>query len=249
MTGWRRARPWLLATLTVAVLGLAVALVFRIDPPAAGGWMPDLTVAHIEDLIAGWGEWAWVGSILLMVLHSFLPLPAEVIAIANGMLFGPILGIALTWLGGMFGAALSFALARHLGRPAVHRFVPERHWQRVEGWEPRIATLLAVRLIPLISFNLINYGAGLAKVGWWPFLWTTAIGILPITIASVVLGDLTMQMRWWHVGGLIAGVGFFWWIALRLTRGGATVGLDPPATMAASGPSSARSNRPPADPP
>jgi len=240
MTGWRRARPWFLAGLMVAVLALAAALVLRIEPPAGGGWMPDLTVAHIEDLIAGWGEWAWAGSILLMVLHSFLPLPAEVIAIANGMLFGAVFGTAVTWVGAMIGAALSFWLARRLGRPAVHRFVPARHWQRVEGWEPRVATLLAVRLIPVISFNLINYGAGLAKVGWWPFLWTTGLGILPITIASVVLGDLMLQMRWWHVAGLVAGVGVLWWIALRLT--------GERLTAAASGPSSPRNSRPPADP-
>ena len=45
----------------------------------------------------------------------------------------------------------------------------------------------AARLVPVISFNLINYAAGILHVSWWRFLWTTSLGILPITVASVVL--------------------------------------------------------------
>ncbi|MGE0724063.1 MAG: TVP38/TMEM64 family protein [Alphaproteobacteria bacterium] len=231
---WRVA----FAALAVAMVLVAVAIVLAADWRA---WWPEITAAHVEALIAAWGEWAAAASILLMVLHSFLPLPAEVIAIANGMLFGPLVGTAVTWTGAMLGAALSFALARHVGRPAVHLVVAERHWQRLEGWEPRIATLIALRLIPVISFNLINYGAGLAKVGWWPFLWTTGLGILPITIASVLAGDMMLHMRWWHLAGLAVAVVLCWWIALRLTGGA--------LSAATSGRAPARNSRPPAGPP
>jgi uncharacterized membrane protein YdjX (TVP38/TMEM64 family) len=31
-----------------------------------------------------------------MILHSFVPFPAELIAIANGMLFGPVWGTLVT---------------------------------------------------------------------------------------------------------------------------------------------------------
>ena len=48
----------------------------------------------------------------------------------------------------------------------------------------------------MISFNLINYAAGILHVGWWRFLWTTSLGILPITVASVVLGNQLTGPTW-----------------------------------------------------
>ena len=44
----------------------------------------------------------------------------------------------------------------------------------------------------MIAFNLVNYAAGLTRVTWWTFTWTTALGILPMTVLMVVLGE---QMR------------------------------------------------------
>jgi uncharacterized membrane protein YdjX (TVP38/TMEM64 family) len=173
-----------------------------------------LTPEEARRYIRAWGAWAAVGAVALMVLHSFLPLPAEVIAMGNGMIFGPWLGMALTWTGAMIGAILSFVLARGLGRPLVRWALPERHWQRLDTVPTRPRTLLLVRLLPVISFNLVNYAAGILHVGWWTFLWTTAIGILPLTIVMSFLGKEMMSAPWWIwvvVTGAILGL----WLLLR----------------------------------
>jgi uncharacterized membrane protein YdjX (TVP38/TMEM64 family) len=54
---------------------------------------------------------------------------------------------------------------------------------------PGAGTLFISRLIPVNSFNLVNYAAGLAKIPWTTFAWTTGVGILPMTIFMVVMGD------------------------------------------------------------
>ena len=51
-------------------------------------------------------------SIGLMVAHSLVPFPAEFVIFANGMLSGPVWGVAITWTGAMLGAAFAFARAR-----------------------------------------------------------------------------------------------------------------------------------------
>ncbi|HKC31211.1 MAG TPA: VTT domain-containing protein, partial [Burkholderiales bacterium] len=73
--------------------------------------------------------------------------------------------------------------------------------------------LLLVRLVPLISFNLVNYAAGLLGVGWWTFLWTTALGILPLTVAMVLLGGqiLAAPLWAWALGALVLLVLWFSW--------------------------------------
>ena len=130
----------------------------------------ELSVEAVEREILAWGIWGVAASILLMVLHSFVPFPAEVVAMANGMLYGPLWGTLITWVGAMLGAYLARAGA--LARPAVrpddgrgrhHRAFDRRAARQGAG------VLLFSRLMPVISFNLINYAAGLTTVPWWTF--------------------------------------------------------------------------------
>jgi uncharacterized membrane protein YdjX (TVP38/TMEM64 family) len=162
------------------------------------------------------GMWSVAGSMGLMVVHSFVPVPAEVIAVANGMVFGPYWGIIVTWAGAMLGAVSAFAASRWLGRPFVCRFVAAERRAAIERWTVQPGSLLLLRLIPVVSFNLVNFAAGLAGVGWWSFLWTTALGILPLTVVSVVLGSRIFEIAWWVwalAGGAVVVVGL---VARRL---------------------------------
>ena len=203
--------------LAVAALLLAAFLLWRAlaqhDIELA-----EMSPAEAQRFAASWGAWSAVVAVLLMVLHSFVPLPAEIIAIANGMLFGTWLGIALTWAGAMLGAVLSFALSRALGRPFVRLLVSERRWRQVETLSLTPTTLLFVRLVPLISFNLVNYAAGLLGVRWLPFLWTTAVGILPLTVAMVVAGDEMLQAPLWLWFAIAAALILLWLTLQRRRR-------------------------------
>jgi uncharacterized membrane protein YdjX (TVP38/TMEM64 family) len=158
----------------------------------------DMTVDQIAQTIRSWGAWAVVCSILLMVAHSFVPLPAEFIAIANGIVFGIVAGSLITWVGAMLGAVLSFALARWLGRWFVDAILPARYTSAIDEWASKqgVPALLISRFLPVVSFNLINYAAGLTSVSWWTFLWTTGLGIAPLTFLMVFAGERMMSGKW-----------------------------------------------------
>ncbi|MEX2520812.1 MAG: VTT domain-containing protein, partial [Paracoccaceae bacterium] len=128
--------------------------------------------------------------VLLMALHAFIPFPAELLALGAGALFGALAGAALIWLGAMIGAALSFYLARRLGRPFVESMLPERQLKKLDRWkgEDLVWALLLSRFIPALAFTLINYAAGLTPVSWRAFLWTTGVGILPLTLLMTWMG-------------------------------------------------------------
>ena len=108
----------MLVLATFAVWGFALG---GLRTPVPGF---ELSASAVEELILSWGTWGVAGSIMLMVLHSFVPFPAEMVAIANGMLYGPVWGTVITWTGAMLGAWLAFGLARWLGRPFVRRWSP-----------------------------------------------------------------------------------------------------------------------------
>jgi uncharacterized membrane protein YdjX (TVP38/TMEM64 family) len=218
----REAGPawWRRGGLAAALIcGLAAATWWLIgDRAGALTGLVSLSPADIAAFVARWGMWGVAASLLLMVVHSVVPLPAEVIAVANGMMFGTVGGIAVTWSGAMLGALSAYGLARWLGRPAVRGMISEAGRARIERWTGRADALLVLRLIPLISFNLVNYAAGLAGVGWWRFLWTTAIGILPMTLLTAVLGARIFEIAWpvWAV--IAAAVVVLWLAGRRLCR-------------------------------
>ena len=176
----RRSHGMSLGLAAVLLLAAVVVLgAFFLDLDEAG-W-----IQRIEDEIRAWGPFGVVASIGLMVVHSFVPFPAEFVAVANGMLFGVVWGVVITWTGAMLGAFAAFGLARLLGRPFVARVVRGKdNWRRIDQWtvDQGWQVLLISRFIPVIAFNLVNYAAGLTGVSWLTFAWTTALGILPVTV-------------------------------------------------------------------
>jgi len=179
-----------------------------------------ISIEEFEHLIESWGAWGVFAAIGLMVVHSFIPFPAEFVAIANGMVYGSFWGTVITWAGAMLGAFLSFGLTRLLGQPFVSKMVSSRRVRAIDDWVTHHGgkTLLLSRFIPVISFNLINYAAGLTRLSWWTFAWATGIGILPLTIIMVIMGD-QMETLPWYAWGLLFMAGLvLWLLAHRLSK-------------------------------
>ena len=182
--------------------------------PAIGNKLTgiSLTTEDFARFIRSLGALGVVGSIGLMILHSFIPFPAELLTIANGMVYGTFWGVVITWAGAMLGAYAAFGLTRWLGRPFVKKLTPARYQKKIDEWSQRegIKALLIARMIPVISFNVINYASGLTKISLWTFIWTTAIGILPMTILMVLLGDSVINIPTWAWFTLVALIFAFW---------------------------------------
>jgi len=175
---------------------------------------PRELATRIRDL----GQWGHLAVVALMVLHSFVPFPGEILALCAGAVYGTVWGTVLIWVGAMIGASLSFALSRWLGLPFVNAVLGPSARTRLDGWtaEQGPATLLIARFLPIIAFNLINYAAGLTRVSWTTFLWTTGLGILPLTVLMVWMGAAMMALTWpWLLGvsatGIVVVCAGHWW--------------------------------------
>jgi len=133
-----------------------------------------------------------------MMLHSLVPFPAEFITMANGMIWGPFWGLVITWVGAMMGAYLAFGLARTLGQPFVQKILRNKYAEGFQQWLERHGggAVFIARFIPVLSFNVINYAAGLTRISWWTFTWATALGILPLATLMVVMGSRIRTLTW-----------------------------------------------------
>lgn len=211
----RRAR-----LIGVACLALALAAIAWWFRPALDALRIEAQVESLTQTIRAWGHWGVAGAIGLMVAHSFVPFPAEIVALANGMAYGAFWGTVVTWVGAMLGASAAFALGRALGRPFVERMLRASDRARLAAWtrESGAFTLLVARLVPVIAFNLINYAASLTPVSWWTFLWTTGLGILPFTIALCAFGEEMLHAPGWAWLLLVAIAVPTWLLVRRYQR-------------------------------
>lgn len=133
------------------------------------------------------------GPLLILVLalvHAFVFYPAEIVDAAAGFAYGFFPALALVMTGWLLSGLLCFAVGRSVARPLLDRWLGTERFERTEAMIERggPTLLLAVRLIPILPFSLVSYAAGAARVPLWRFIWTTALGYLPITAISVYFG-------------------------------------------------------------
>ncbi len=137
--------------------------------------------------------------------------PASLVGVAAGALYGTAGGFALASIATFAGGALSFWLARSVLRPGIARYVGRRaRWRSFDalvardGW--RLVGLL--RISPVMPFAMTSFALGLSSVGTAAYLAGT-LAALPALFGFVALGSAA--------GGLgIAGQGGFGPLRLAL---------------------------------
>jgi uncharacterized membrane protein YdjX (TVP38/TMEM64 family) len=142
---------------------------------------------QIKKLLSGAGVFAPVVYIFTMALSVVIsPIPSLPLDIAAGAFFGPLLGTIYSVTGALGGAVLSFMLSRYIGRKFVERFVGG-HINFCTVCSDKLLTKIVFfsRLIPVVSFDVISYGAGLTKMSLKKFSIATALGMIPLTISDL----------------------------------------------------------------
>lgn len=151
------------------------------------------SIEQVANIIRSWGIAAPILSILLMILQSFIaPIPSFLIAGANGAVFGIWFGTLISWFGAMLGALGTFYLSRFFGEAFVKKYeLAKGLWEKVDeiSYRQGFKVILVGRLLPFISFDFLSYAAGLSNMKLAPFLVATGIGMIPGTMAYVVLGN------------------------------------------------------------
>jgi len=196
-----RTAKWLRPALT-AVLFLLLALVYLVYEPFRGetnravGVLASGDIEVVRDYILSYGAWAPVISAALMVLQALLAfLPSFVLAFANGLAFGAFWGGMLSLSSATLAAAISFGIAHALGRAPMEAMLGKRSLGAADVWFARygVYAVLIARLIPVVSFDVISYAAGLTRMSFPRFLLATIVGMAPATFVYSFLGERAPQ--------------------------------------------------------
>lgn len=169
------------------VIGIALPIVLglmlgRFVSP----WLPEFS-AWVNTL----GVWAPLAFVAAYVLAVVLMLPAFLLIMAGGAVFGLVKGSLLALTGAMLGGTSAFLIGRHFAREFVARRVATNPSlsaiDRVVG-EDGLKLVFLLRLSPAVPFVLSNYTLGVTRVRLRDFVLGT-FGLAPIVVTYAAYGS------------------------------------------------------------
>ncbi|MDZ7828398.1 MAG: TVP38/TMEM64 family protein [Halofilum sp. (in: g-proteobacteria)] len=193
-------------TRLVVAVGLLVALAWAGWELHVSGHLSRGHLLALGERFGPLGPLIIAGALVLAVVVG--PIPTIPVTIASGILYGPVAGFFWAMIGSLIGAAFAFAIARLAGRPFVERFTGGHIALCADCSDKLLFWVIAgCRLLPVISFAAVSYGAGLTAMRMRSFLLATALGMVPMTALYVGIGAaVEVDPLWAGVGGLLAVV-------------------------------------------
>jgi uncharacterized membrane protein YdjX (TVP38/TMEM64 family) len=168
-------------------------------------------IQRLKIFILSFGLWAPVISTFLMIAQSVvLFLPAFPIFVVNALVFGPVWGFILSWGSAVTGSIVCFSIARNLGRPAVQRLVNPAHLETADRVLKKYEkyVILLFGFVPVISFDVISYAAGLTLLTYGEFILLLLAAQVPSALFYTLLVHRidrgTLDVYW-----IVAAVIFF----------------------------------------
>lgn len=163
--------------------------------------------------------------LVFILMFTFVPLtffPDAILAVAGGTIFGVWQGSLYIMIGALMGGTLSFYISRYFGREFVEKLIGHKAKGLEAGVEKSgFLFILMLRLIPLIPFDMISYGAGLSKIRYTDFLAGTLIGIIPGVLIYANIGDKALNIHsvefYLSIGLLMSLLAVSYWLKKKFT--------------------------------
>lgn len=159
-----------------------------------------------------------------------VPIPSIPFVLVAGYVYGPAAALAFTVTGGTLGSLAAFFLARKLGRERVKKWLSKIDTINIlDRFDTKLGfiAVLATRLTPLISFDIVSYAAGLTNISAGKFAIATALGMVPLTAGYAMAGSAAFELDLFHLAAaalaLLALFGAAWLFRGRIKR---ATGID-----------------------
>lgn len=141
------------------------------------------------------------GSVIFAVAYVagvVLMLPAMIMAMSAGAIFGTVAGLLLSWLGSSVGQVIAFIAGRYVFRDAVVSYLTKQFpkWTAIdlamsrEGW--KLVTLL--RLSPIAPWNILNYALSVTSVPFTTYTIASSLSIIPYLVLFVYFGSMARNL-------------------------------------------------------
>lgn len=171
---------------------------------------------------SGWMETSTVGAalvgVVLLVSDIFLPVPSTFVMIANGALFGIVLGTVLSTVGSVGAALTGFFIGRRsdsLFSKLVSGGERERANRLLRKWGA--IAIIITRPIPLLA-ETTAIVAGTSTISWQSATLASFIGSLPPALVYAFTGATAANFNnaVLSFGLVLLVAGLFWLVSQKL---------------------------------
>ena len=153
---------------------------------------PQVLLQQALEWIESLGSIGAIAFIGIYILATVAFLPAFILTLGAGVLFGVWWGSVYVFIGATLGAIAAFLVGRYLVRDWVAKKIAGndkfRAIDRAVGKEG-LKIVLLTRLSPIFPFNLLNYAFGVTGVSIQDYI-IGSIGMIPGTMMYVYIGSL-----------------------------------------------------------
>lgn len=135
--------------------------------------------------VNSFGYWGPVVVILGFLLQMFLIfIPSILLIIVSILAFGGWKGSAIALAGIFVASTVGFLMGRFLGEKTLDNFIDEDQEKKIDFYVERygIWTVIVSRFNPFLSLDALSFAAGIAKMGYWKFIFGTMIGVIPLIL-------------------------------------------------------------------
>jgi uncharacterized membrane protein YdjX (TVP38/TMEM64 family) len=142
--------------------------------------------------INGLGALGGVVFIAIYIIATLAFLPAAILTLGAGVIFGVIWGSLYVFIGATLGAVAAFLVGRYLARGWVKQKISSyKKFANIDKAVSKegLKIVFLIRLSPLFPFNLLNYALGVTSVSLKDYF-LASVGMIPGTIMYVYLGHL-----------------------------------------------------------
>ena len=167
----------------------------------------------VNEWVLGSGAWAPIFFVIARAFAIIIPpIPGFIVDTAGLALFPWGMGFLLAETGIVLGGCVAFFLARTLREPLVKRVAPMKmvaEWESQYSEKQKFWTLVVLRLVSNAAFDYISYAAGLTKLRFSTFFFSSLLGTIPSMLLFYVMGGALVSFfgPWVTVGiGLLATV-------------------------------------------
>lgn len=146
---------------------------------------------HLKAWLAYLGPWAPVAFISVYTIVPVLFIPATIMTLIGGFVFGTYWGFFYSLIGGTIGASLAFLVGRYLavGWTEEHShamLIDLKRGIEKDGWR----YIAFTRLVPIFPYSILNYAFGLTRIHFWTFALTSFICLIPGTLFYSYIGHV-----------------------------------------------------------
>ncbi|TYQ27210.1 TVP38/TMEM64 family protein [Pseudanabaena sp. UWO311] len=181
-------RFWLKVIFLIASVLILIAVFQKLNINVTVSNLLQSTLLWVKML----GVMGAIAFIVIYNLATILFVPASILTLGGGAIYGVIWGSIYVFVAATLGAIFAFLIGRYFARGWVSEKLRNNKTFRaidaavaIDGFK----IVLLTRLSPIFPFNMLNYIFGVTRVDLKDYI-LGSIGMIPATIMYVYLGSL-----------------------------------------------------------